>query len=145
MFLLTAATWNYEKVKPVVDYILNDIIVLYDITQPTQYNIQYVIENNDFDEYKQFCLNFLNNADISISDFKINIKKVKDLGKQAAFVNNLIHFFTNNNEEQIKKFENSNTFNIQTIHQCNSNCYSLELAEESNGTQQLFYLAPALF
>lgn len=145
LFLLTAATWNYEKVKPVVDYILNDIIVLYDITQPTQYNIQYVIENNDFDEYKQFCLNFLNNADISISDFKINIKKVKDLGKQTAFVNNLIHFFTNNNEEQIKKFENSNTFNIQTIHQCNSNCYSLELAEESNGTQQLFYLAPALF
>ena len=41
LYLLTAATWNYEKVKPVVEYILNDIIVLHDISQPTKYNINY--------------------------------------------------------------------------------------------------------
>ncbi len=149
LFLLTAATWNYEKVKPVVDYILNDIIVLHDISQPTKYNINYIIEHNDLEEYKKFCLEFLNNADISISDFKINIQKIKELGKQAEFMTKIMNVIVNNDPEQMNKFGNSDIFNIKTIHNVkdedSSNLYALELIEESIGTQQLFYFAPALF
>lgn len=149
LFLLTAATWNYEKVKPVVDYILNDIIVLHDISQPTKYNINYIIEHNDLEEYKKFCLEFLNNADISISDFEINMQKIKELGKQAEFMTKIMNVIVNNDPEQMNKFGNSDIFNIKTIHNVkdedSSNSYALELIEESIGTQQLFYFAPALF
>ena len=149
LFLLTAATWNYEQVKPVVDYILNDIIVLHDISQPTKYNLKYIIEHDDLEEYKRFCLDFLNNADMSISDFKINMQKVKELGKRAEFMTKIMNILTNNDQEQMNKFGNTDIFNIQTIHQIkdgnNLNSYSLELIEESVGTQQLFYFAPALF
>lgn len=149
LFLLTAATWNYEKVKPVVDYILNDIIVLHDISQPTKYNINYIIEHNDLEKYKKFCLEFLNNADISISDFEINMQKIKELGKQAEFMTKIMNVIVNNDPEQMNKFGNSDIFNIKTIHNVkdedSSNLYALELIEESIGTQQLFYFAPALF
>lgn len=149
LFLLTAATWNYEKVKPVVDYILNDIIILHDISQPTKYNISYIIENNDLEEYKKFCLDFLNNADISISDFQINTQKIKELGKQAELMTKLMNVIVNSDPEQMKKFGNSDIFNIKTIHNIksgeNSSNYPLELIEESDGTQQLFHFAPALF
>lgn len=149
LFLLTAATWNYEKVKPVVDYILNDIIVLHDISQPTKYNINYIIEHNNLEEYKKFCLEFLNNADISISDFEINMQKIKELGKQAEFMTKIMNVIVNNDPEQMNKFGNSDIFNIKTIHNVkdedSSNLYALELIEESIGTQQLFYFAPALF
>ena len=149
LFLLTAATWNYEKVKPVVDYILNDIIVLHDISQPTKYNIGYIIENNDLEEYKKFCLDFLNNADISISDFEINSQKIKELGRPAEFMTKLMNAIVDNDPEQMKKFGNSDVFNIKTIHninnESNSFLYPLELIEESDGTQQLFHFAPSLF
>lgn len=149
LFLLTAATWNYEKVKPVVDYILNDIIVLHDISQPTKYNIGYIIENNDLEEYKKFCLDFLNNADISISDFEINAQKIKELGGQAELMTKLMNVIVDNDPEQMKKFGNSDVFNIKTIHNINSESnsflYPLELIEESDGTQQLFRFAPSLF
>ena len=149
LFLLTAATWNYEKVKPVVEYILNDIIVLHDISQPTKYNINYIIEHNDLEEYKKFCLDFLNNADISISDFEINMQKVKELGKRAEFMTKIMNVIVNNDPEKMDKFGNSDIFNIKTIHNIkdedSSNSYPLELIEESIGTQQLFYFAPALF
>ena len=149
LFLLTAATWNYEKVKPVVDYILNDIIVLHDISQPTKYDIGYIIENNDLEEYKKFCLDFLNNADISISDFEINAQKIKELGRQAEFMTKLMNVIVNNDPEQMKKFGNSDVFNIKTIHNINNEnntfSYPLELIEESDGTQQLFHFAPSLF
>lgn len=149
LFLLTAATWNYEKVKPAVDYILNDIIVLHDISQPTKYNIGYIIENNDLEEYKKFCLDFLNNADISISDFEINAQKIKELGGQAELMTKLMNVIVDNDPEQMKKFGNSDVFNIKTIHNINSESnsflYPLELVEESDGTQQLFHFAPSLF
>ena len=149
LYLLTAATWNYEKVKPVVEYILNDIIVLHDISQPTKYNINYIIEHNDLEEYKKFCLDFLNNADISISDFEINMQKVKELGKRAEFMTKIMNVIVNNDPEKMDKFGNSDIFNIKTIHNIkdedSSNSYPLELIEESIGTQQLFYFVPALF
>ena len=149
LYLLTAATWNYEKVKPVVEYILNDIIVLHDISQPTKYNINYIIEHNDLEEYKKFCLDFLNNADISISDFEINMQKVKELGKRAEFMTKIMNVIVNNDPEKMDKFGNSDIFNIKTIHNIkeedSSISYPLELIEESIGTQQLFYFAPALF
>lgn len=149
LFLVTAATWNYEKAKPVVDYIMNDIVVLYDVSQPTIYGINYIIAHNDFEDYKKFCLEFLNNADLSISGFEVNTKKLKELGKPAEIMSNIMNIVVNNDPEKMNSFINSDVFNIKTHHKIsdgnNEKDFSLELIEESIGTQQLFYLAPVLY
>lgn len=149
LFLITAATWNYEKVKPVVDYLMNDVVVLYDVYQPSVYNIDYVIKNNDLDDYKKFCLEFLNNADLSISGFEVNIKKLKDLSNPLAEVKNLINFIAKNDPDNVNSFINTDVFNIKTHHKIfegnSDRDFTLELAEESVGTRQLFQLAPILY
>lgn len=149
LFLVTAGTWNYEKVKPVIDYIMNDIVVLYDTKQPIKYNLNYIISHNDFDDYKKFCLDFLNNADISISDFKVDSKKLKDLGKSTEILYKFMNVIVDNDAEKLNQLNNTDVFNIKTQHtiinENEENIYTLELVEESLGTQQLFYFAPVLY
>ena len=79
LFLVTTASWNYEKTKPVVDYLLNTITVM-DIDVLWKIYLDRIYDNNEQEEYKAFCLKILNNADISISDFKVDPKKLKDVG-----------------------------------------------------------------
>ena len=80
---------------------------------------------------------------------KKNAQKIKELGRQAEFMTKLMNVIVNNDPEQMKKFGNSDVFNIKTIHNINNEnnsfSYPLELIEESDGTQQLFYFAPSLF
>lgn len=148
LFLVTTATWNYEKTKPVVDYILNDIVVLYDTAQPLKYNLDYISKNNEMEEYKKFCLKFLNNADLSITDFDIDMKKFKDL-KDVEMFTNITKLISNNNEDAVNKLINTNVFNIKTAHNISDGTtnekYFLELQRESLGTIQMFQLAPALY
>lgn len=146
LFLITAATWNYEKVKPVVDFITNDIIV-YDNTQKMQhwaYDINYVIKHNDIDEYREFCLEFLNSADISISNFNVDVKKIDENSSINDIIDNLYAFSTGTENDKAVK-----VFSINTFHEIesdlNTQTYSLKLKEESMGTRQLFDIAPTLF
>lgn len=147
LFLVTAATWNYTLAKPAVDFILNDIVVMYGIDHPVLYNLNYVNMHGDSEEYKKFCVDFLNEADLSISDISISSKKVKELGKSADTMTKLMNVMVNNNEEQMSRFMDFDVFNIKTLHNLSEDgsSYPLELIEESFGTQQLFYFAPALF
>ncbi len=149
LFLITAATWNYEKVKPVVEYLMNDIVVLFDVSQATKYNMNYILTHNDFEDYKKFCLEFLNSADLSISDFEVDTKKIKDLGKTAEIISNIMNIVVNNDPEKMNNFINSDIYKIKTHHTISDGNidkdFTLELIEESIGTQQLFYLAPVLY
>lgn len=149
LFLITAATWNYEKVKPVVDFLMKDLVVLYDASQLTHYNLNYINQHNDLDDYKKFCLKFLNSADFSISDFKINTKKFKEFGKQAEIMSSIMNLLSDNDTEKTNRINNSDVFNIRTMHNININSvenqYELDLTEESMGTQEFFYLAPVLY
>ena len=148
LFLLSAATWNYDKVKPVVDYILNDVVVLYGVDQPTSYNLDFIIHNNDMDDYKKFCLAFLNNADLSIDDFNIETKKLGIDAKQFNSFSKLIELI-NPRENNIDGLKENNMFNVKTIHKIkhdnNYKDYIFDLVEESIGTQEMFCLAPVLY
>ena len=64
MFLVTSASWNYEKTKPVVDYLLNTIMVAINIDALWKMNLDRIYANNEMEEYKAFCLKILNNADV---------------------------------------------------------------------------------
>ncbi len=151
LFLVTAATWNYVKVKPVVEFILNDILVLGDEIQSPQYkiNIGYVRLRNDLDEFKTFCLEFLNNADITINDFEMSFQKVKEMGEKNELLAKVMMAVFDNDPKKIALFNNLESYDVTTFHNVkegdNVDSYPLNLMEESIGTQQLFHIAPALF
>lgn len=148
LFLVTTASWNYEKTKPVVDYLLNTITVM-DIDVLWKIYLDRIYDNNEQEEYKAFCLKILNNADISISDFKVDPKKLKDVGREAEVLNKLLSVATNGNEEAMKTIQDTNIYSFTTFHNVKNdnkdNKYPLPLNEESLGTIKMFKYSPILY
>ena len=149
LFLVTSASWNYEKTKPVVDYLLNTIMVATDVELLWKVNLDRIHENNELEEYKEFCLKILNNADISISDFKVDSKKLKDTGEDVELFKQLARVAAKGNEEIVANVENLNVYDFVTYHDVAngeaSNRYSLNLAEESLGTVHMFKYSLLLY
>lgn len=148
LFLVTTASWNYEKTKPVVDYLLNTITVM-DIDVLWKIYLDRIYDNTEQEEYKAFCLKILNNADISISDFKVDPKKLKDVGREAEMLNKLLSVATNGNEEAMKTIQDTNIYSFTTFHNVKNdnkdNKYPLPLNEESLGTIKMFKYSPILY
>lgn len=149
LFLVTSATWEYEKTKPVVEYLLNNILISYDIDRIWKGYLDKIIENNEFAEYKQFCLNMLNDADISINDFAVDSKKVKEIGDSANVLLELVQVATKGNGEAMEQFVNSSIYRFITTHEISDgngvSKFNLNLEEESLGTVQMFMMSPLLY
>ena len=149
LFLVTSASWNYEKTKPVVDYFLNTIMVALDIEPLWKANLDRIYANNEVNEYKAFCLKMLNSADISISDFSVDSKKIKDAGKNINTIKEFLRIATKGNEEAIAHLENSNVYDFMTYHDVMSDTgtrrYALNINEESVGTTKMFMYSPLLY
>ena len=149
LFLVTSASWNYEKTKPVVDYFLNTIMVALDIEPLWKANLDRIYANNEVNEYKAFCLKMLNSADISISDFSVDSKKIKDVGKNINTIKEFLRIATKGNEEAIAHLENSNVYDFMTYHDVMSDKgtrrYALNINEESVGTTKMFMYSPLLY
>lgn len=120
LFLATSASWNYEKTKPVVEYFLDNIKAVIDIDYYFRENLDRIYAKDEIEEYKEFCLKILNNADLSISDFQVN-KNIED--------SNIYDFFTYHDIISSEKI----------------NRYSLNLIEESLGTVNMFKYSPLLY
>ncbi len=149
LFLVTSAAWNYEKTKPVVDYLLNTITVAFQIETLWKASLDKIYENHEIEEYKDFCLKILNNADISISDFEIESKKIKEMGESTKIFEELIRVATKGNEQIVEGISNSNVYHFVTYHDVDKNGaktrYRLNLEEESLGTIQMFTFTPILY
>lgn len=149
LFLVTSATWEYERTKPVVEYLLNNILLSYDIDQIWKGYLDKIIENNELAEYKQFCLKMLNDADISINDFVVDTKKVKEIGDSANILLEFARVATKGNSEAMEQFVNSSVYHFITTHEINDgnniNKFNLNLEEESLGTVQMFMMSPLLY
>lgn len=149
LFLVTSATWEYEKTKPVVEYLMNNILLSYDIERIWKGYLDKIIENNELAEYKQFCLKMLNDADISINDFTVDTKKVKEMGDAANVLLEVAKVATKGNNEAMEQFVNSSVYHFITTHEIidgdNDKKFNLNLEEESLGTVQVFMMAPLLY
>ena len=147
LFLVTSASWNYEKTKPVVDYLLNTITVM-NIDVLWSLYLDRIYANNEQEEYKAFCLKILNNADISISDFKVDSKKIKDVNAGDLFTK-LLTVAAEENEEAVKTIQDTNVYSFTTYHDVKeeggSNRYGLLLDEESFGTINMFKYSAVLY
>lgn len=141
LFVCTAATWNYEKVKPVVEYILNDMFLVFDyrLNGPLLDKFK---KDNMYDEYKDFCIKILNQADINISDFEMNDKKID---RDSPYYNQIINTLKLITNKESFETDSLNMIEFNTYHNINGKMYPLKLEEESFGTQNLFNISPILF
>ena len=131
LFLSTAATWNYLKVKDAYLWFLNSI---------DTYDSFNIVSTKDIIEYKNneglrsFTKQLLREADIHINDIFVDYDEAQD---------NKQNVFTGNNGPIL------NNINIRIEHEVltnekTSNKYNLDFSEESSGTRVLFAFAPYL-
>lgn len=136
-FLATATTWNYEKTKPVFDYITNGINVLFGYEQ---------LKTTSFEEYnsdstgelREFALKVLNEAELNINNFTVS--NVEMTGEQLKMLPpELKTFFPNGR----KGYSITTTHNV-IDQEGNERNIKLDFEEESLGTKNLFILNPFL-
>ena len=136
-FLATATTWNYEKTKPVYNFITNGINVLFDYEPLKGISFEQYY-NDKSGELRNFSLHVLNEAEMNINGY--NISNVEISEEQLSMI-----------PPELRPFISKNTknFSVITSHNIiddkgNERNISLDLTEESLGTQNMFILNPIL-
>lgn len=141
LFLSTATTWNYDKTKDTYLWFAQNI----DTYIGGSFFNDFVLDsfNNDKnEELKKFTLKLLEEADIVIKDFKVEIE-------ENEVDNNLIMLLKNFNMSTPMIPQKQRTVKIRMVHEVkddnnNFKSYEINLANESSGTQILFSFAPIL-
>lgn len=136
-FLATATTWNYEKTKPVYDYITNGINVLFDYQQLKAISFEQYY-NDITGELRNFSLNILNEAEININGYNVSNIEIPE-EQLMAMPPELRAFFP----------KGAKGFNVTTSHNIvddsgNEKSMNLDFEEESLGTKNIFILNPIL-
>lgn len=128
-FLATATTWNFEKTKPVYNFLTSGIGTCFNIEElkSMAFNIyEYEKENK---KLKEFALDFLKKTDFNIEDYKVS--KI-DLPQELLM--NISDFFKKDLPEKPKLFQ------VLFKHKGVNNYLNLD--EESLGTQMVFAFIP---
>ena len=141
LFLATATTWNYNKSKDAYLWFAQNI----DTYIGGSFLTDYVLEsfNNDKnEELKKFTLKLLEEADIVIKDFNVEIE-------EKEVDNNLLMLLKNLNMPTPIMPQKQRDVKIKMIHEVKNDnndfkSYEINLANESSGTQILFSFAPIL-
>ena len=132
LFLSTAASWNSPYTKEPMEWLMSCID-----TYCTQYHdtfskaAEMYIEDEDGD-LKKFSENLLKEADINISDFKIESEEI--MQEQREFRD--VPFSGLNPEIKLNRVK------CEMFHDVGSKRYKLDFEEESLGTKNLFMFAP---
>lgn len=125
-FLATATNWNFDKTKPVYNFLTMDIGVCFNLeTLKVMALNEYAKNNNNL---KKFALDFLKKADFNIEDYKL---------VEISVPEKILFEISKSNSEISKTTE---FFQLLFKHKGTENYLSLE--EESIGTQMIFALIP---
>lgn len=141
LFLATATTWNYDKTKEPYLWFAKNIdtylggMILSDFALES-----YSKDENE--ELKNFTLKLLNEADIIIKDFNVEIEE-RDID------NNFLMLLKNLNMPTPEMPQKQKDIKIKMVHEVKNEdnkliTYDLNLVNESSGTQILFSFAPIL-
>lgn len=131
-FIATATNWNYEKTKPVFEFLTEKLgtIITHDQINNYSYNMYYNDENK---KLENFALNFLEKADFNIKGYKIIEEKMTE--DKLSIIPDIV-----------KPFIPANTpmYKVKTKHIVNGDEYEFDISEESLGTQVIFSFIPVL-
>lgn len=132
LFLSTAIQLNSTQLKPVFEW-FRDLRVIPDDTMIAP---GYTISQCEDDENKKRIINFLNAADLSISDIVV---------KKEKFTSDLLPNDMPQNiaKQIIDDLKDEDVIGVKLLHpsSCGSELVPIDLDEESAGTQKLFQLA----
>lgn len=138
LFLATATAWNYERTKEPFMWFANSIDTF-------SSNIDFqdqafdMFENDTNGELKRFTLNLLKEAEINIENYEIQKEDISADKLALMFPDPMIKNIISNNTN----FKGVGR-NVFTSHIVNNTKYILNMANESLGTQNIFYLSPLL-
>lgn len=141
LFLATATTWNYDKTKEPYLWFAKNIDTYTGGMLLSDFALEsYSKDENE--ELKKFTLKLLNEADIVIKDFSVEIEE-RDID------NNMLMLLKNLNIPTQSMPQRHRNVKIRMVHEViNENGdmknYELNLMNESSGTQILFSFAPVL-
>ena len=141
LFLATATTWNYDKTKEPYLWFAKNI----DTYSGGMLLNDFVVESyskDEGEELKKFTLKLLNEADIVIKDFSVEIEE-RDVDS------NMLMLLKNFNIPSPMLPQKQRDVKIRMTHEVtndegNMKNYELNLNNESSGTQILFSFAPIL-
>lgn len=124
-FLATATNWNFEKTKPVYEFLTNNIVTCVNLEELKAMSFNAYMENKD--SLKTFAIDFLKKTDFNIEDYKISkINIPKELLTAIP--------------ELLTMNERPKAYQVLFKHKGSKNFLSLE--EESLETQIVFAFIP---
>lgn len=135
--LATATTWNYLKTKPVFDFIINGINVLFEYEPLRGFSFEQYY-NDKSGELKNFSLRIFNESEININGYDVSNVEISE-EQLATMPMELRAFFS----KGAKSFSVTTSHNI-TDDEGHEKNIDLDLNEESLGTQNMFILNPIL-
>lgn len=126
-FIATATNWNYEKTKIPYKFLSMDIEIFNNLSELRASSYKAYLENDS--EIKAFALDFLQNADFNIEDYKVIETEIPDeiLASIPDYIKNTI-------KEKPKVFT--------TLFKHKGSSVALTFEEESMGTQIIFSFIP---
>lgn len=139
LFLATATAWNYERTKEPFMWFANDIDT-FNSNADFQNQAFDMFENDTSGELKKFTLNLLKEAEINIDNYEIQKEDLSAEKLALIFPDPIIKNIISNNNANFKGVGR----NVFTSHNVNNTKYILNMAEESLGTQNIFFLSPLL-
>lgn len=142
LFLATATTWNYDKTKEPYLWFAKNIDTYTGGMLLNDFVVESYNNKDGGEELKKFALKLLNEADIVIKDFSVEIEE-RDVDSNMMIL--LKNF---NIPSQILPQKQRNV-KIRMTHEVindngNMKSYELNFNNESSGTQILFSFAPIL-
>lgn len=131
LFLSTAIQLNNEQLKPVFNWFANKLVV---ILPGININLQFTIDRCASESEKRLIMSFMNAADISIVNINLEKQLFNPTMVPQVFIPEL-------REKMINDMRDKELTAVKFVHNTDKGTVSLDLNEESQGTQKLFAFA----
>lgn len=138
LFLATATAWNCEETRIPFTWFQTSINV-YTSNYRNFNQIGYMLENDSDHSLHNFIHKVLKEADINIYDFEFESRELK----KEQLPENMQEMFSQNTNFNLKQFKINTTHQIKKA-DGNIEYHSLNINQESIGTQNLFYMSPII-
>ncbi|MDD2591889.1 MAG: ATP-binding protein [Erysipelotrichaceae bacterium] len=142
LFLSTATAWNYDKTEPVYNWFESSIKTFSRYEDMIKLSLA-KLENEKQDGLHEFVIDLLHESDININDFEIESRAIEDEELQSTFG----PFYQTIKDVQGFKGR-KHSISLKHIVQESmeiDKAYTLNMSDESKGTENLFMFAPILF
>lgn len=143
LFLSTATTWNYDKTRAPYLWFANMIDTYIGGNEFNPYSIEAYNKDDENESLKKFTLKLLEEADIIIKDYNIEIEEAEMDARMIMQLKNM-NIPSNVIVPKTTVIKSITMSHEVTDEEGNTKIYNLDLGNESSGTKIIFAMAPIL-